>query len=130
MIQPQIQQRTVQVHPFVVLVSVLFGATLLGVPGALVAIPVAASIQIALREWWDYRADDAQPPPASGPAAPRGPVSAGPAALTRRRRPATPRRQAAADTNPATAAPISAACRFSRQLPPPVGDLRPSSAGR
>jgi predicted PurR-regulated permease PerM len=54
-IQPRIQQRTVQVHPFVVLVSVLFGATLLGIVGALVAIPAAASIQIVAREWWDFR---------------------------------------------------------------------------
>jgi predicted PurR-regulated permease PerM len=67
-IQPRIQQRTVQVHPFVVLVSVLFGATLLGIVGALVAIPVAASIQIVLREWWEYRRDlevagEGGPPP-------------------------------------------------------------------
>jgi predicted PurR-regulated permease PerM len=54
-IQPQVQRRTVQVNPFVVLVSVLFGATLLGVLGALVAIPIAASIQIVLKEWWSYR---------------------------------------------------------------------------
>jgi predicted PurR-regulated permease PerM len=55
LIQPQIQKRTVQVQPFIVLVAVLFGSTLLGVVGALVAIPLAATIQIALREWWDYR---------------------------------------------------------------------------
>jgi predicted PurR-regulated permease PerM len=55
LIQPQIQKRAVNVHPFVVLVAVLFGSTLLGVLGALVAIPVAASVQIAIREWWDYR---------------------------------------------------------------------------
>jgi predicted PurR-regulated permease PerM len=54
-IQPQIQKRAVNVHPFVVLVSVLFGSTLLGVLGALVAIPVAASVQIAIREWWSWR---------------------------------------------------------------------------
>lgn len=54
-IQPQIQKRAVQIHPFAVLVSVLFGATLFGIMGALLAIPFAASIQIALREWWDYR---------------------------------------------------------------------------
>ena len=57
LIQPQIQKRAVNVHPFIVLVSVLFGATLLGVIGALVAIPVAASVQIAIREWWAYRHD-------------------------------------------------------------------------
>ena len=54
-IQPQIQKRAVEVHAFVVLVSVLFGATLFGIVGALLAIPFAASIQIALREWWEYR---------------------------------------------------------------------------
>ena len=55
LVQPQIQKRTVNVNGFVVLVSVLFGATLLGVLGALVAIPIAASIQIVIREWWTYR---------------------------------------------------------------------------
>jgi predicted PurR-regulated permease PerM len=72
-VQPQVQKRTVRVHPFIVLVSVLCGAKLLGVLGALVAIPVAASIQIAIKEWWSYRVErqertkqlplpDAQPP--------------------------------------------------------------------
>ncbi len=56
-IQPRIQQRAVDVHPFVVLVAVLFGATLLGVVGALVAVPTAASLQIALREYMRYRED-------------------------------------------------------------------------
>ena len=59
LIQPQIQKRAVNVHPFIVLVAVLFGSTLLGVLGALVAIPVAASVQIAIREWWAYRHDQA-----------------------------------------------------------------------
>jgi predicted PurR-regulated permease PerM len=48
------------VHPFVVLVSVLFGATLLGVLGALVAIPIAASIDILIQEWWMYRQEQKQ----------------------------------------------------------------------
>jgi predicted PurR-regulated permease PerM len=55
LIQPQVQKRTVNVNGFIVLVSVLFGATLLGVLGAVVAIPIAASIQIVIREWWAYR---------------------------------------------------------------------------
>jgi predicted PurR-regulated permease PerM len=50
-IQPRIQARAVQVHPFVVLTSVLFGATLFGVLGALLAIPVAAAIQISVIEY-------------------------------------------------------------------------------
>jgi predicted PurR-regulated permease PerM len=62
-VQPQVQKRTVRVHPFVVLVSVLFGATLLGVLGALVAIPIAASIDIVIQEWWRYRTEQEVPPP-------------------------------------------------------------------
>jgi predicted PurR-regulated permease PerM len=54
-IQPQIQRRAVAVEPFVVLVAVLFGSTLFGIMGALLAIPAAASIQIAIREWMAYR---------------------------------------------------------------------------
>jgi predicted PurR-regulated permease PerM len=57
LIQPQVQRRTVQVNGFIVLVAVLFGSTLLGVLGALVAVPVAASIQIVIKEWWEYRAE-------------------------------------------------------------------------
>ena len=54
-IQPQIQGRAVAVEPIVILVAVLFGSTLFGVVGALLAIPAAASIQIAVREYLDYR---------------------------------------------------------------------------
>ncbi|HEV7494047.1 AI-2E family transporter [Baekduia sp.] len=56
-IQPQVQRRTVQVQPIIVLIAVLFGSTLLGVLGAIVAIPLAASIQILVREWWEWRAE-------------------------------------------------------------------------
>ncbi|MQA75064.1 MAG: AI-2E family transporter [Solirubrobacterales bacterium] len=54
-IQPQIQKRAVQVEPFVVIVSVLFGASLFGILGAILAIPAAAALQISWREWRDYR---------------------------------------------------------------------------
>ena len=76
LVQPQIQKRTVNVNGFVVLVSVLFGATLLGVLGALVAIPIAASIQIVIRDWWEYRRDARTPPPEPPPASPQAPASA------------------------------------------------------
>jgi predicted PurR-regulated permease PerM len=70
-IQPMIQRRAVNTHPFVVLVAVLFGSTLFGVPGALLAIPVAASLQIVLLEWWRQRRDQRmpleQPPPPTAP---------------------------------------------------------------
>jgi len=66
LIQPQIQKRTVNVHPLITIVAVLFGGTLLGVLGAIVAIPVAASIQILLREYVDLRTFSVRPhePPA------------------------------------------------------------------
>jgi predicted PurR-regulated permease PerM len=51
LIQPRIQARAVDVHPFVVLVAVLFGSTLFGIVGALLAIPVAASLQVIAREF-------------------------------------------------------------------------------
>ena len=57
LIQPQIQKRTVDVNGFIIVVAVLFGSKLFGVLGALTAIPIAASLQIALREWWAWRAE-------------------------------------------------------------------------
>jgi len=66
LIQPQIQRRTVNVHPFITIVAVLCGGTLLGVMGAIVAIPVAASIQILVREYVDLRTlsiKTPEPPP-------------------------------------------------------------------
>jgi predicted PurR-regulated permease PerM len=59
-IQPQVQRRTLQLHPFIVLVSVLCGAALLGILGALIAIPIAASIKILIQDWWEYRQLDKQ----------------------------------------------------------------------
>ena len=41
--------------PFIVLVAVLFGSTLFGVIGAILAIPTAATLQIVWREYRDYR---------------------------------------------------------------------------
>jgi len=80
-IQPQIQKRALDIHPFVVLVSVLFGSALFGVAGALLAIPVAASAQIAVLEYWRFNhpnlaaaieapTDDTPPPPPPAPPAP------------------------------------------------------------
>ncbi len=66
-IQPQIQKRAVQVEPFVILVAVLFGATLFGIVGALLAIPAAATIQIVTKELLAYRRDVLAAPAAGGP---------------------------------------------------------------
>jgi len=54
-IQPIVYRRTVQLHPLLVIVGVLIGASLLGVLGALVAIPVAGAVQIFSRDWWQLR---------------------------------------------------------------------------
>ena len=56
-LQPNIYRRTVALHPLLVLVAVLIGASLLGVLGALLAIPAAATIQIVVIDWWQYRGD-------------------------------------------------------------------------
>jgi predicted PurR-regulated permease PerM len=50
-LQPVIYGRTVQLSPLAVLISVLIGAQLAGILGALAAIPVAGSIQVILRDW-------------------------------------------------------------------------------
>jgi predicted PurR-regulated permease PerM len=55
LIQPQIQKRATKVEAFIVLVAVLFGSTLFGVLGAILAVPIAASIQIAVTEYRAYR---------------------------------------------------------------------------
>jgi predicted PurR-regulated permease PerM len=49
-LQPVVYGRTVQLSPLAVLISVLVGAELAGVLGALAAIPVAGSLQVILRE--------------------------------------------------------------------------------
>ncbi len=81
LIQPQIQKRAVAVEPFVVLVAVLFGSSLFGVLGAVLAIPTAASLQIAVRELIAYRRESTIVRGESGgPAAPSaGGPTTGPA---------------------------------------------------
>ena len=82
-IQPQIQRTAVSINPFLVIVAVLFGSSLLGIIGALVAVPVAASIQIAVREYMDYRG--IRPRPAGVRAAATGPCRPRTAGPDRRR---------------------------------------------
>ena len=50
LIVPRIMGRTVQVPAIVSLIAVLIGGVLLGIIGALVAIPVAAAIRVLLQE--------------------------------------------------------------------------------
>jgi len=59
-VQPLVYGKALRVNPIVTIVSVLAGASLLGILGALLAIPIAAAIQIILRDWWAHR-DHAAP---------------------------------------------------------------------
>ncbi|HEX6944954.1 MAG TPA: AI-2E family transporter, partial [Casimicrobiaceae bacterium] len=55
LIQPVVYGRTVQLSPLAVLISVLIGAELAGVLGALGAIPVAGSLQVIFLDWLRHR---------------------------------------------------------------------------
>ena len=57
----------------------LFGSTLFGVLGALLAIPVAAAIQISIREFSTFRDTPAADLPAPGVDPPERPHGHGPA---------------------------------------------------
>jgi predicted PurR-regulated permease PerM len=60
-IQPFVYGKAVRVHPLVVIVAILIGASLLGILGALVAIPIAAAMQSALVDWWGFRQHEKKP---------------------------------------------------------------------
>ena len=67
-IQPLVYGRTVQLSPLAVLVSVLVGAQIAGVLGALAAIPVAGTIQVLLVDWRTHRPErPAVSPPQTAP---------------------------------------------------------------
>jgi predicted PurR-regulated permease PerM len=51
LIQPVVYGRTVQLSPLAVLISVLIGAELAGVLGALAAIPTAGTLHVLFRDW-------------------------------------------------------------------------------
>jgi predicted PurR-regulated permease PerM len=55
LLQPIVYSRTVRLSPLVILISVLIGAELAGVLGALAAIPVAGTIQVLLIAWLQQR---------------------------------------------------------------------------
>ena len=54
-LQPLVYSRTVQLSPLAILVSVLIGAKIAGILGALAAIPVAGAIQVLLLAWLQSR---------------------------------------------------------------------------
>lgn len=56
-VSPKVMARAVKVPGAVVVVAVIAGGTLLGIAGALMAIPVAASVMLLIREVWIKRQD-------------------------------------------------------------------------
>ena len=66
-LQPIVYRRTVQLSAFLILVAVLLGGELLGVLGALIAIPVAGSLQLLVRELTTGTIRGQAPDPGPGP---------------------------------------------------------------
>jgi predicted PurR-regulated permease PerM len=76
LIQPYVYGKAVQLHPLIVIVAILIGAALLGVLGALIAIPTAAAVQAVVRDYWHYKHPE-QATPAAGDSPAEAPAEAG-----------------------------------------------------
>ena len=48
---PRVHQHSVGLPPLVILLAVLIGSTIGGIPGAILAVPVAALIALIVEEW-------------------------------------------------------------------------------
>jgi predicted PurR-regulated permease PerM len=76
LIQPLVYGRTIALSPLAILISVLIGAEVAGVIGALVAIPVGGTIQILMTHWLEHRratGGDIEEPEAPDPGPPPEP---------------------------------------------------------
>lgn len=62
---PLVYSRTVELSPLAILIAVLIGASLAGILGALVAIPVAGTIQVVLLDLLRYRRGELWAPAAA-----------------------------------------------------------------
>lgn len=83
-LQPLVQKRTIRMNPLLITLVVLVGATLAGVLGAVLALPVAGAIQVFLQDALERRTErwqslpplvlpDASAAPEGPPAPPRSP---------------------------------------------------------
>lgn len=54
-VQPFIHRRTVNLNPLWIIIAVLVGTQVLGIVGALVAIPVAGIVQVLVQDWLAHR---------------------------------------------------------------------------
>jgi predicted PurR-regulated permease PerM len=62
-IQPFVHRHTVRLNALWILLAVLIGTQVLGIVGALVAIPLAGILQVLIGEWWAARRGVEPPPP-------------------------------------------------------------------
>jgi predicted PurR-regulated permease PerM len=62
LVTPRVMGRHMKLHPFVVTVSILAGGALLGAAGAVLALPLAATIQSVVSEFAPRRVPDAAAP--------------------------------------------------------------------
>jgi predicted PurR-regulated permease PerM len=77
-LQPMVYSRAVQLNALVIFVAVLVGAALLGIPGALLAIPVAEIIRIVIADLVEHRSRLAQEEAAAHGASQDEPVVSAP----------------------------------------------------
>jgi len=94
-LQPFVYKRTVNVPPLAVIVAILAGSSILGVIGALIAIPIAAAVQILIREYMGVQEPPPDPPLSQSPPAepaepPKPPKPAKPAEPPKPAKPAEP----------------------------------------
>jgi predicted PurR-regulated permease PerM len=54
---PKVMERQVGVSPVTVIISLLIGGALLGIVGAILAIPTAAILQVIIHELWPETAE-------------------------------------------------------------------------
>jgi predicted PurR-regulated permease PerM len=66
LLQPLVFARTVKLNPLTVIIAILIGVELMGILGALLAIPVASMIQVILRDVWDHRRGQPKEEPTVG----------------------------------------------------------------
>ncbi|MFI8307617.1 AI-2E family transporter [Streptomyces sp. NPDC085927] len=66
-LQPMIQSRTVQMHPAVILIAITAGASVAGIVGMLMAVPVTAAVLGTLDELRQRHTGPAEPPSTSSP---------------------------------------------------------------
>jgi predicted PurR-regulated permease PerM len=63
LITPKIFKETVEIHPFLSVVTVIVFTSLFGIVGALIAVPVTKAIEILIGAWRAGRAPMLEPPP-------------------------------------------------------------------